>query len=438
MAVGLSLVGKFPPPDGRLTLNDARDWMARAAAWFEAAGDAVLDTHPHREADDRPALRVTLHPAAEDVDLRLSPAGKVKVTARTSPAGPGYHAHLCGLLRQFAADFDFTWDDPPADADPARYFATGDRERLERHFLHWLASACSAALQASTPDGRYQIGMPRQPRFRHPGPVLTPTGPRPLGWLKRVAADGTAGADFFPWWGPDLDAAFYRGRAVTHLWLEFRGRPPLTDAEGELVDQIAADLANAFDLDPTVELPYAAWAEVIAAIAGDRKGLTVEPVSAELKAEVEWRASGPTPSDPLGYRRHDVEVPLAGGWYVTVPGRFACEWSDGGKTWTAWEDGRTVWFQERSLGHPDGPVPSAAAAVAAGRKSLPAGERLAPRSGSVVGEAVWGPHAENGRPVWRLCGVAASAGRLAACNVYAANEADRAWAEATWQSLTHG
>lgn len=441
MGVGLSLTGRLPAGD-RLSPPQVRDWLGRAAVWFEAAGDAVLDTRHVRDADDRPALWVCLHPVAEDVELRLSPSGKVKVAARTSPAGPGYHAHLCGLLKQFAADFDFAWDDPPADADPAGYFATGDRPRLERHFLHWLAAACTAALRDPPADGRHRVGMPRHPKFLHPGPVQTPLGPQPADWLKRVAANEAHGADFFAWWNPDLDAAFYRGRALAFLWLDFRGRPPLTEAEGEHVDQIAADLANAFDLNSDLDLPFAAWAEVLAAIEGDAKGFTVEPVPADLRDEVQWRAarvSRPEPSELIGYRRYPVQAHLTGGWHVEIPGRFATEWGEDGRTWTAWDEGRTVWFRDRPLGPADGSVPSAAQAVEAGRRGLPAGDVLPRRAaGGLVGEAVWGPHAENGKPVWRLGGVAAAGGRLAACNVYVATEADRDWAVRTWASLGHG
>lgn len=435
MAVGLALTGRLDPSVGRLTLTAARDWLARAAVWFEAAGDAVLDTRLVRDVDDRPALRVACHPVCEDVEVRLSPAGKVKVTARTSPAGPGYHAHLCELLKQFAADFGFEWDEPPGDGDPGRYFVNGDRDRLDRHFLHWLAAACSAALREAPKDGRHLLGMPRQPKFRHPGPVLTPLGPRPVEWLKAVAADAAGGAAFFPWWNTELDAAFYQRRAECLLWLDFRHSPPRTDAEGELIDQIAADLANAFDLDPEAELPFAAWAEVLEALAADDGGFCVEPVSAELRDEVTRRAGGI--DAVLGYRRHPVQVPLTGGWAVEVPGTFATDWADNHRTWTAWDEGRTVWFKDRTLGHPDGPVPSPAEAIAAGRRNLPSGEELPTRNGPVVGAAVFGPHTEDGRPMWRLCGVAAAGTRLAALNVYLTRATDRPFAERVWQSLTH-
>lgn len=432
MGVGLTLTGRLTDQPGRLSRAAARDWLARAAVWFEAVGDAVLDTRLVRDADDRPVLLAAFHPAAEPVELRLGPSGKLRLSAVTSPAGPGYHAYLCDTARALAGDFGFAWDTPAPDHDPARFFAAGDLGRLQTHFLRWLAGACARALPAVTPGGGpWPVGMPRGPVFLHPGPVLTPLGPRPVEWLKAVAADPARGADFFPWWTPDLGAAFYRGRALAELWLEFRWRPPLTEAEGEQVDQVAADLANAFDLDPAGGLPWAAWAEVIAAIEADAHGYTVEPVGPDLKREVARRAAG-GPAAPLGYRRCPVRATLSGGWHLDVPGTLATAWEDG-RTWTAWDAARAVWFRGSSLA--GGP---AAAALATARRGLPAGDPVpGPAGGDVVGEAVFGPHEEGGRPVWRLSGVAACPGKLAACNVYVSDPADRDWAVRVWRSLRH-
>ncbi|MGL4419892.1 MAG: hypothetical protein ACRCZF_04435, partial [Gemmataceae bacterium] len=111
MAVGLSLTGHLPTTE-RLARSEARDWLARAAVWFEAVGDAVLDTRILREEDDRPVLLAAFHAAAEPLELRLTGSGKLKLTAHTSPAGPGYHAYLVTALKAFAADFEFSWDTP--------------------------------------------------------------------------------------------------------------------------------------------------------------------------------------------------------------------------------------------------------------------------------------------------------------------------------------
>ena len=71
-------------------------------------------------------------------------------------------------------------------------------------------------------------------------------------WLA-TAADPSQARDFFPWWNPELDAEFYRNRALVRLWCDFPWRAPLTETEGELADQISNDLASAFKLDPAAE-----------------------------------------------------------------------------------------------------------------------------------------------------------------------------------------
>ena len=437
MPITLSVTGSLDRPD-RLTRSAAREWLANAAVWFEALGDVVLDAHVILDADEKPVLLVTLHPTPPPVEIRLGASGRVRVQAVTHPAGPGYHAYLCDLLRQMTDDLDVLWELPDQKGDPAEYFALRKREPLERHFLKWLGAACA---DAAAKAGPVPLGLSGTHRFHHPAAVLTAMGPRDRAWLARVAADPAAGRDFFPWWVPSPNAAFYRNRAVVRLWCDFPWRPPLTEAEGELADGIAADLASAFKLDPAAELPWAEWLELLTAIEGDRDGFTVTPDDRVLSVEL-WKRAGPVEPRPgvprIGYRRHPVRERLFGGWSVEVPGDFAREWEDD-RTWTAWNGPRTVCFHALGFAKPDGSPPTVREALAVGRRSLPDGERLADWDrGGVRGEAVFGPHADDdGRPMWRLSGLAAAPGRLVICNVYVESPADRDWAVRTWESLKY-
>jgi hypothetical protein len=394
----------------------------------------VLDAQLGRDAEDRPVLLAVLHPASPPVELRLGGSGKVRVTAATTPAGPGYHQHLCGLLRQLATDFGFPWvaDDC---SDPTGFFGTRNRGNTEQHFLRWLAGECAKSPRT--------IGLPPTQEFGFPAEVLTPLGPRTRSWASAVAADPRRGGDFFAWWNPDLDAAFYRNRALVRLWCDFTWRAPLTEAEGELTDQIANDLATAFKLDPAAELPWPEWLELLAAIEADARGeqFCVTPSDPVLSVEL-WKRTGPVPAKPnarrIGYRRYPVRVALDAGWSVEVPGDFAREW-DEDRNWTAWNATRTVWFRRVGFTKPDGSEPSSGEVLEVGRRSLPEGELLpALDAGGVRGAAVYGPTVEDGRTVWRLSGVAGASGQLVVCNVYSESESDRAWAVQTWHSLRHG
>jgi hypothetical protein len=434
MPIVLSLTGQLDLGDRRLTRAEARDWLARAAVWFEGVGDAVLDTRLVRDAEEKPVLLVDLHPASPPVEVRLGASGKVRVSAVTTPAGPGYHQHLCSLVRQLAADFTFAWIGDDC-TDPTSFFASRDANRTRQHFLRWLAGACAGA--------PHSVGLPANHGFTHPGEVLTPLGPRSKDWAVAVAAEPDRGADFFPWWSPELDSRFYRKRALARLWCDFPWRAPLTEAEGEAADQIANDLATAFKLDPAAELPWAEWLELLAAIQTDAGGeqFCVTPTDTVLSVEL-WRRTGPVPTGPaaplIGYRRFPVRVALDGGWSVEVPGEFAREW-DEERNWTAWDQTRTVWFRRVGFVKPDGSPPTAGEALELGRKSLPEGEPAPELSaGGVLGEAVYGQTEEEGRTVWRLSGVAGTGGQLAVCNVYSESASDRDWAVRTWQSLRHG
>lgn len=429
MSIVLSLTGQLDLT-GRLSRAGARDWLARAAVWFEGIGDAVLDARVVRDPEERPVLLVALHPAAPAAEVRLGGGGRIRVSAVTAPAGPGYHIHLCELFRQMAVAFGFAWtlDDC---TDPAGYFHSRDRGACERAFLRWLADRCAA--------GATNIGLPANHGFGYPAEVLTPLGPRSLAWRAGVAADPATGRDFFAWWSPGLDPAFYRDRALVRLWCDFPWRPPLSEEEGELADQIANDLASAFKLDPGAELPWAEWLELLTAIRNDEDGYCVTPNDEGLSIEL-WKHLGPLPvpaGDRIGYRRFPVRVQLDGGWSVELPGELLRERNDD-RTWTAWDGTRTVWFHALRFTKPDGPPPTAAEAVEVGLRSLPEGDPLpAVDHAGLRGAAVFGSVEEDGRTLWRLSGVTGALGELAVCNVYVGSEADRDWAVRTWHSLRH-
>src|SRR5262245_47611194 len=397
MPICLSLTGQLDTAD-RLSRAEARDWLAGAAVWFEGVGDEVLDARVVRDGEEKPVLLVVLHSATPIVEIRLGASGRLRVSATTTPAGPGYHIHLCDLFRQMAHEFDFPWvaDDC---SDPTGYFHNDDRAEREQHFLRWLASECAKAPTS--------VGLPAGHGFTYPAQVLTPLGPRSRSWLADVAANPSKGRDFFAWWNPDLDAAFYRGRALVRLWCDFFWRSPLTEEEGEIADQIANDLASAFKIDPGAELPWAEWLELLTTIEGDDDGFCVTPNDRVLSIEL-WKRSGALPETGnarVGYRRCPVRVQLDGGWSIEVPGELARERNDD-RTWDAWDRTRTVWFQALRFTKRNGTPPSAAETVEVGRRSLPEGEAVPPldRDG-LRGAAVFGPVEEDGRTLWRLSGV---------------------------------
>jgi hypothetical protein len=433
MPIVLTLIGQLAVGSNRLTLKEAREWLARAAVWFEAVGDVVLDAQLGRDGDERPVLLVTFHRICPAVEIRIGGSGKIRVTATTTPAGPGYHQFLCNLLHRFAKEFEFHWISDDC-TDPTHYFTTRNRSATEQIFLKSLASDC-----ASLP---HQLGLPNDQWYSYPADILTPTGPRTQSWAHDVATNPRRGVDFFAWWSPELDATFYRNRALTCLWCYFPWRVPLSESEGELADQIANDLATAFKLDPAAELPWIEWLELLATIEADAKGeqFCVTPTNPVLSVEL-WKRTGPVAftaiGDRIGYRRFPIRTCLDAGWSIEIPGDFAQEW-DADRNWTAWNATRTIWFRRVGFTKPDGSQPTSTEILELGRRSLPEGEPLpALDAGPVRGLAVFGPVDEDGRTIWRLSGMAGAAGHLVVCNIYCQSPDDRAWAIHTWQSLHH-
>src|SRR4051794_38338260 len=56
MPITLSLTGHADLTPHRLTRAEAREWLEKAAVWFEGTGDAVQDARVVRDADDKPVL----------------------------------------------------------------------------------------------------------------------------------------------------------------------------------------------------------------------------------------------------------------------------------------------------------------------------------------------------------------------------------------------
>jgi hypothetical protein len=438
MSIVLSLTGQIDLGNRRLSRIEAREWLAGAAVWFESVGDAVLDAQVRLDGNEKPVLVVVLHPSPPPVEIRLGATGKVRVSAVTTPVGPGYHQHLCVILRQLANDFAFSWvvDDC---SDPTEFFTTRNRSALEQSFLRWLGNACTGSPGS--------VGLHSEHGYTYPAKVLTPLGPRTREWSDIVAGEPQQGADYFAWWEPDLTARFYRNRALARLWCDFPWRPPLTDHEGEVADQIANDLATAFKLDPAAELPWGEWLELLAAIQADDEGFCVTPNDRVLSVEL-WKRAGPVPSRlesgyprdphlPMGYRRYPVRVNLDGGWSLQVPGEFTQEW-DNRRNWTSWSRTRTVWFRRVGFTKPGGCLPTAEEVLEVGRRSLPDGEIVPTSDGvGICSAAVFGAVEEDGRTVWRLSGITAASGQLAVCHVYSENSSDREWATETWHSLQY-
>src|SRR5690606_37777328 len=97
----------------------------------------------------------------------------------------------------------------------------------------------------------------------------------------------------------------------------------------ELMEKVDEDLRAARSADPDLVLPWAARKELLAHL-----GIDDEDVTARAGDEVE----------SIGYRRHDLEVELSGGWSVRMPGAMVGHWEDDGARYWATDGDRALEF----------------------------------------------------------------------------------------------
>jgi hypothetical protein len=383
-------------------------------------GDDLLSLQRGQTAEGLSALFAQLHPAAESVEFRLDGEHLV-VSAQTSTVGPGYHADLCELLHALGEQLPITWDPPDEDGDTGDetdYFLTRDRAALEQQMLLWLSRVLELLHERGKEFTGLQMSMPTAPRYHGPPGafLLTQTGPRSREWVEAAMADPRVGIDAFPWWAPGKGAATELGRVRVHQWMDVRWHPAETDEEERLGRELLGRLAKAYRLEPGLDYPWRAW-----------ERLHDEVVDAEdddLSEMVRARARQ-APAGPLGYREDEVEEPLPGGWTLTIPGSFSLEIDEEG-TWSAWEDGASIWATAFVL-------PEGADAV-----ELPVGDSLPESSAPVVLEeleeasvsycAFSNTFLDEGERYWQVQAQLLSEGRLLLLTVVVPEEDQLDWA----------
>lgn len=368
MAIGLYLRGRSETED-----------------WIERLRQRLADLH---------------HPAAEPVDV----SDDGIVSAATTPVGPGYHVALCEALDEATRELGISWDAPDDDTgDDTGYFHERDLRAVERHMLGWLRTLVRVSERESVDELR--LCMPMDHGYQLGG-AHTPTGPRDLAWFRDVAGDPTRGLDFFPWWTPGENAAALLGRARCLMWTETRWREPNHEAERDVDEEVVALLERAWALDPTLDYPAREWCE-----------LAEDPPD-----EIKERAQ--TTIGPLiGYRRHPVRVFLGSGWSIEIPGELSEEWEEG--TWSAWHEGRTIWFSAYGRAAPAAELVEAAPAD---------GEVIHRHDGAVVKKG----YLQASDDGFMLSTRNAIDGKLGVATIVYPDEAARDWAMRAWESLRCG
>jgi hypothetical protein len=395
-----------------------------------SAGDALRSTDAGKDENGHPALWVSLHPAAERVQISGPSPGRIVLSAKTSGAGPGYHIFLCDLLHRLGEELKFAWDPPDRNQgfeDQTGHFHKPDASAVETHALSWLQNVASRILQLMSDDyGGIQISLPETTIFEHDRVLASCMGPRSLEWLEKTAQDPSRGIDLFPWWQAGQGAAYHLGRALSLMWPEIRWRPPLTDGETRDLDEARRHLESAYRLDPELDYPWREWSEML-------KLSNLPPPSG---IPIEARASESATAAPLvGFRRRNVRTRPFGQWSISVPGSFAENVDEDG-TWSGWDESRTVWFSCISVSPRDGGPPPSAEKLASGIPN-PESYPLKHRTERTIARAVIKPGRQEDRSFWELSGETFAPGRIGVSTIRFDRPEDEPWALSVWRSIDH-
>jgi hypothetical protein len=348
-------------------------------------------------AKDVWTAEVDFHDLASPVKMTIDGEGELRVRAQTAILGPGYHAHVLAKLAPILDELEYAWTDEVA-ADPTRAMC------------EWLAGELAAS-----GDDQLRIGVPAQRVFVSDAPVLTALGPRDAAWRDAAIADPMKCVDVFPWQEAKPGRAVL-ARALLKMWHEVAWREPIDKDEQTLLESIDEDLAAVRKADPKAPIPYAEWAELL-------HWMNADP---ERVAKHRELADGKT-RGTIGYRRLDMEVELAGGWIVDLPGSFTGRYEDDGARFWSTDGDRTIEFESLSA---SGATDSEALLKIAPERH-PVIDRFA--DGARVGRAE--AHTEDHIRVVHGLVVEAPEVAILTCK---GSLADEAWALATWRSLRRG
>jgi hypothetical protein len=265
--------------------------------------------------DGKPGFSLGFHPAEEGIDFHLE-GTDVFVAAKTSSAGPGYHAFSVSLLEHLQATLQITWQfggENDEFQDEAGYWHDRDAARLQETFANFMAQLFRMCLDKRKEGASaFRLGMPVDFGVVLPEQELRTIGAftqlGPFGWteIERGAStkanerDAVA-ARYFPWWEQGFGADFHAKLGLLDMWMHQAWTTPSDERERKHMQRALGWFATARKLDPAMVLPDLAIAEL-----GRLARSTEQPVLSQPGL--------------IGYRRQLMPLPLTGHWRVTVPG----------------------------------------------------------------------------------------------------------------------
>lgn len=177
---------------------------------------------------------LSLHPAEEPVRFH-SDYGEVLMQARTSSAGPGYHAFVVGFLDHCEKALGLSWKID----DETGYAASRD--------ISALRAAMAEDLQQDTESPRsseyarseqFALSQPTEFNLVEPSYVA-----RPLGLCDLAFFDNPDPVAWYSWWDDGVTGEVVHRMALCQLWMHVPWHPARDDEEAKILVR-AAGLAR--------------------------------------------------------------------------------------------------------------------------------------------------------------------------------------------------
>lgn len=256
-------------------------------------------------------MNVSLHPAEEDLVFFFK-SDYLVCSAKTSSAGPGYHAFTVDLLEDIERKGILKWDwhnEKEGSLDETGYHEHRNFDDLQNSMCGHLRALSNLTSSGHTKE-KYRISLPMSLHIDQDFFAATPMGFLEKGFFDEITLLNNSqihkhAEHFFSWWHPELDALFWRNVGLVQIWTKIKWQPPIekNDNTHHLLLSTLKCFDHARKIDP------------------DIIGLPLE----EIK-EIETLLSTndyyiPKPGK-IGFYRNNMLLPLTGKWSISLPGYF--------------------------------------------------------------------------------------------------------------------
>lgn len=299
---------------------------------------------------DEDMVLIYLHPAEEPIEFSVNEENNIVCSAKTSSAGPGYHAYLIALLEKMEEilRIEWIWSDEDGDiGDETGYYENKNFKQLQNEILKWLHYFSKELLKLQEEHvSEIRISLPtdfptimKQEKFF----AMSSLGYWEEKWFETIANSSLEnisnfGIDFFPWWNKEPDALFWLKTALVLLWTDCPWHEPISEGEVNLYYLIHDCLEEAYKLNKGLEFPWHEWMQILTYLKDEKK---IEKLKSIIPSDYSLHH--------IGFHKEIMLQSLTGGWKIEVPGYFYNELERNGETSLYWYEDKTIQSSSFSL-----------------------------------------------------------------------------------------